>query len=249
MCSHEPTPPATGHTPGTLYGIGVGPGAPDLITLKAARILGTVDVVFAAASTKNDYSTAHGIAAPHMRPGTRTVTLGFPMTRDRAALTAAWQANAQTVADELDGGRSGAFLTLGDPLIYSTFGYLMRTLAAMRPDIPIEVVPGITSYQASAARTRTVLCESEENLLLLSGVGNADTLRDMLRQADNSVILKAYKNFPEIRRVLGEAGKNGETVFVSRLGMEGEHIVRNIAMAPEKPHYFTHLLIPKEPRD
>ncbi len=233
---------------GTLYGIGVGPGDPELLTMKAARLLGTVDVIFAAASTKNDYSTAHGIAAPHLRPDARTVMLKFPMTRDKAVLAAAWAENAETVAAVLDAGQSGAFLTLGDPLIYSTFGYLMRTLKALRPDARIAIVPGITSYQASAARTETILCESGENLLLLSGVRDTDSLRTMLAQADNSVILKTYRNFDEIKQVLGDVGKNGETVFVSRLGMEGEHIARNIAEAPEKPHYFSHLLIPKANR-
>jgi precorrin-2/cobalt-factor-2 C20-methyltransferase len=71
----------------------------------------------------------------------------------------------------------------------------------------------------------------------------------MLTQADNSIILKTYRNFEAIRQVLDEAGKNGETVFVSRLGMEGEQIVRHIAEAPEKPHYFSHLLIPKAKRN
>ncbi len=234
---------------GTLYGIGVGPGDPDLLTLKAAKVLGTVDVIFAASSTKNDYSTALQIVAPHLREDVETVMLGFPMTRDKAALSAAWEANAETVAKVLDSGRSGAFLTLGDPLIYSTFGYLMRTLQAGRPDTAIEIVPGITSYQASAARTCTILCESDENLLLMSGVRDTDSLRSMLTQADNSIILKTYRNFEAIRQVLDEAGKNGETVFVSRLGMEGEQIVRRIAEAPDKPHYFSHLLIPKAKRN
>ncbi|UZP67136.1 precorrin-2 C(20)-methyltransferase [Desulfovibrio mangrovi] len=236
-------------TTGTLYGIGVGPGDPDLLTLKAAKILGTVDVIFAAASTKNDYSTALQIAAPHLRKDVETMMLGFPMTRDKAALAIAWQDNAKAVAEVLNSGRSGAFLTLGDPLIYSTFGYLMRTLTELCPDANIEVVPGITSYQASAAHTRTILCESGENLLLLSGVRDTDSLHAMLAQADNSVILKTYRNFGAIRQVLDATGKKGETVFISRLGMEGEQIIRNIADAPEKPHYFSHLLIPKSKKD
>ncbi len=245
--SHS-TAPAAGHlgTPGILYGIGVGPGDPDLLTLKAAKLLGGVDVIFSAASTKNDYSTAYSIALPHLRPDVRTVTLGFPMTRDRAVQQAAWQANAETVARELDAGQTGAFLTLGDPLIYSTFGYLMRTLLAIRPAAHIEVIPGITSYQASAARTRTVLCEAEENLLLLSGVSNEDGLRDALRRADNCVILKTYKNFTALRGILEDTNRAEEAVFISRLGMEGEAIFQDIANAPEKPHYFSHMLIPKK---
>ena len=234
---------------GTLYGIGVGPGDPELMTLKAARLLGKADVVFAASSTKNDYSTALDIASPHMREGIEVIRLGFPMTRDKAVLKAAWKQNATTVADVMDCGKNGVFLTLGDPLIYSTFGYLMRTLAEIRPDIPVEVVPGITSYQASAAHTRTILCESDENLLLLSGVSSKDSLHFMLEQADNSVILKAYKNFNDIKTTLTATEKKSEAIFISRLGMEGEHIARQLEDAPEKPHYFSHLLIPKAQRD
>lgn len=230
---------------GTLYGIGVGPGDPELITIKAARTLERVRTVFAAASTKNDYSTALDIARDHMPEDVRIIRLGFPMTRDEALLDTAWQNNARIVADVLDAGEDAAFLTLGDPLIYSTFGYLMRTLSALRPDLPVTVISGITSYQASAAHTATVLCESGENLLLISGVENTDKLAETLCSVDNAVILKTYRNFGEIKNALENAGKNGETVFVSRLGMDNQHICP-LNEAPEKPHYFSHVLVPKK---
>ena len=230
---------------GTLYGIGVGPGDPELITLKAVRILGTVDIIFAAASTKNDYSTAYSIAEPHLKNGVEVIQLGFPMTKDPDELDKAWQANARIVAAELDKGRNAAFLTLGDPLTYSTYGYLQRTLLNLDPDTRLRAVPGITSFHAAAARVGFVLAESRESVLITSGVSDKDRLEAQLDVADNAVILKAYKNFEEIRDTLTRLRLADKTVLVSRLGMEGESILTDIKDAPDKPHYFSLALVKK----
>lgn len=144
---------------GTLHGIGVGPGDPELITLKAARLLGQVDVVFAAASTRNDYSVALSIVAPHISDTARVLRLDFPMTRDQARLQAAWDDNAAQVLGALETGRDAAFITLGDPMTYSTYLYLARTLKARRADIALAVTPGISSVQAAAAAAGIGLAE------------------------------------------------------------------------------------------
>ncbi|MBG0790417.1 MAG: precorrin-2 C(20)-methyltransferase [Desulfovibrionaceae bacterium] len=230
---------------GTLYGIGVGPGDPELITLKAIRALGTVDVIFAAASTKNDYSTAYSIARPHLREGVEVIRLGFPMTKDPEELEKAWQANAKIVAAELDKGRDAAFLTLGDPLTYSTYGYLQRTLLDLDPDTRLRAVPGITSFHAAAARIGFVLAESRQSVLITSGVTDMEKLEAQLDVADNAVILKAYKNFEEIRDTLTRLRLDDKTVLVSRLGMDGESILTDIKDAPERPHYFSLALVKK----
>lgn len=230
---------------GTLYGIGVGPGDPELITLKAVNALKGVDVVFAAASTKNDFSLAQGIAAPHLRPGTEVVRLDFPMTRDQEVLDAAWAANAATVAGILAQGRSAAFLTLGDPMTYSTFGYLLRTLNGLLAEIPVTVIPGVTSYQAAAAHTGRVLAESGESLTILSGVAPEEELEAALRVADSAVILKAYKTMPVLRRVLTRLGLAERAVFVTRLGHEGEEVITGLDNVPERPSYFSLLLVRK----
>ena len=107
---------------GTLYGIGVGPGDPELITLKAMKILRKVAVVFAAASTKNNYSLAVDIASAHLPKDVPVKFIGFPMTRDKEILKTAWQDNARKVAEPLKKGKDVAFITLGDPMTYSTFG-------------------------------------------------------------------------------------------------------------------------------
>ena len=133
--------------------------------MRAVDVLRRVEVVLAAASPRNEQSLALSIAAPHLPESVHVERLDFPMTRDTAVLEKAWADNADAVRRVLESGRSAAFLTLGDPLIYSTFGYLMRTLLALAPHLNVEVVPGITSYQEAAAKTRTILCEGEENLM------------------------------------------------------------------------------------
>jgi len=230
---------------GTLYGIGVGPGDPELLTLKAVRVLGEVDVIFAAASTKNDYSTAYSIAEPHLKKNVRVEQLGFPMTKDADVLEAAWKANAEIVAAALAKGENAAFLTLGDPLTYSTYGYLQRTLLIMDPTIKLQAIPGITSFHAAASKIGLVLAESKESLLITSGVTDPDKLEAQLDVADNAVILKAYKNFEDIRATLEKLRLDDKTVLVSRLGMDGETILMDIKDAPKTPHYFSLALVKK----
>ena len=228
---------------GTLYGIGVGPGDPDLITLKAVKILQKVDVVLAAASSKNEASLALSIAAPHLRQGAEVLRLDFPMTRDQAVLDAAWRTNADVVSAILAQGKNAAFLTLGDPLTYSTFGYLLRTLNGLLTEIAVEVVPGITSYQAAAAHTGRVLVESGESLAVVSGVAPEAELEAVLGAAQAAVILKAYKNMPAIRRVLDRLGLTKSSVFVTRLGHEGQEVIQSLDDVPEKPSYFSLILV------
>ena len=230
---------------GHLYGIGVGPGDPDLLTIKAARILGNVDVILAASSTRNDDSLALDIARPHLRPETRVIRLGFPMSRDNAILQAAWEENARLVLSELEEGHDAAFLTLGDPLLYSTFAYLLRTLRGIDPDRRVTVVPGITSFQAAAAATETVLAEGAQNLLVLPGIRDAAELRRNLDGADNAVILKAYTNFAAIREEVRTLPTPPHCVFASKMGMKEEFITRSLDEAPEKPTYLSLMLLTK----
>ena len=233
------------NTSGTLYGIGVGPGDPDLLTMAAVKKLAQVDVIFAASSSKNDYSLALGIAKPHLPEHIRVEVLKFPMTRDKQKLQEAWEENGRIAADILKQGHNAAFLTLGDPMIYSTFGYLLQILTATHPEIPVEIIPGITSFQAAAARTQTILTESGENLVIFSGVGDEEKLDALLTQADNAVILKSYKNFDMLRDTVNRHGRTKNSVFISRLGLEGEHITHDLDVIINQPHYLSLLLVKK----
>jgi precorrin-2/cobalt-factor-2 C20-methyltransferase len=233
---------------GTLYGIGVGPGDPDLLTLKAVKVLGQVNRVFAAASTKNDHSLALSIARPHIPETTPVELLHFPMTRERSETRRAWETNARRIVAELDAGRQAAFLTLGDSLTYSTFGYLMAYVKAAAPGAQILTVPGITSYQAAACRLNTTLVEGEGSLMVVSGSMGGDRLRALPDKPDTVVFLKAYRNLDDICTALEESGQYPYCVAVKNCGHPGEEIVKNLeALCRQKPDYWTLIIAKKNP--
>lgn len=212
---------------GTLYGIGVGPGDPELITLKALKVLQSVPHIFASCSTKNTYSLALSIVRCHLN-GAGIEHLPFPMTKDPQVLASAWEQNARRVLEVLATGSDAAFVTLGDPLTYSTFGYLLKTLKRLNPQVGIVTIPGITSYSAAAALTQIPLTEGEESFYLVSGALGAAQLKEVIDKSDNIVILKTYRYFDEIYQVLEDMDLLDRTTCISRCGLEGETIVENL---------------------
>jgi precorrin-2/cobalt-factor-2 C20-methyltransferase len=212
---------------GTLYGIGVGPGDPELITLKALKVLQRVPHIFAACSTKNSYSLALSIVRCHLN-GAGIEHLPFPMSKDARVLAEAWEQNARRVLEVLATGHDAAFVTLGDPLTYSTFGYLLKTLKRLNPEVAIVTIPGITSYSAAAALTHIPLTEGEESFYLVSGALGAAQLKEVIDKTDNIVILKTYRHFDEIFQVLEDMDLLDRTTCISRCGLEGEAIVENL---------------------
>ena len=232
---------------GILYGVGVGPGAPDLLTLRAVRVLGEVDVILAAASPRNDFSAALDTARPHLRPDVRVQRLEFPMTRDKAVLHEAWRVAAQTTRDVLESGQSAAFLTIGDPLVYSTFGYLMRTLGECAPHLKVEVVPGITSFQAAAARTRTVLCENGETLRIIPGINSRQSLEESLHESDTAVILKAYRNLPAIAEALDATKRLDSCLLASHVEQPAESVRQGLGGLEGTPPYMS-LILSRKPK-
>ena len=231
---------------GTLYGIGVGPGDPELITVKAVDILSRVNTVFAAASTKNNHSLAVNIAQRHIPDGTEIKLLRFPMTRDQQETNQAWKSNARIIIEELEKGKDVAFLTLGDSMTYSTYGYILKYIQTMAPDIPILTVPGITSYQAAAARLNTPLVEGEESLMVVSGAKGGNRLRELTGKPENIVFLKAYRNIKDIKAAIDETGTYPSCVGVKSCGHPDEEIVPDIeALSRRSPDYWT-LIIAKQ---
>jgi precorrin-2/cobalt-factor-2 C20-methyltransferase len=230
---------------GTLYGVGVGPGDPELITVKALKLLKKVPVIFAAFSPKNDYSVAGRIVGAHLN-GQPLEKMYFPMTRDEAVLKKAWEENARRALDVLDSGRDAAFVTIGDPLVYSTFSYLLRTVKSLSPNTRVVTVPGITSFQASAAMTNTPLAEGEESFHLISGAKGGDNLRRVIESSENVVMLKTYKYFEDIYACLEEFNLLDKTICVSRCGLDGETTVENVRSLKGKKMPYLSLLIIKK---
>jgi precorrin-2/cobalt-factor-2 C20-methyltransferase len=230
-------------TTGTLFGIGVGPGDPELIPLKAVRILKSIQLIFTAASSKNDYSMAVEIAKPHIPNRTTVQKLAFPMSREKAVIKQAWRKNARRVATALEAGLDAAFLTLGDPLTYSTYGYILRCLQAEWPHLTIHTVPGITSYQAAAAVTNRPLVEGEESLLIMSGVHGGQKLERMTEKPDNVVFLKAYRNVEGIRHALEDADMLTGSMAVTNCSREDEEIHKDLKILGQKPPNYWTLII------
>jgi precorrin-2/cobalt-factor-2 C20-methyltransferase len=232
--------------PGTLYGLGVGPGDPDLLTLKAVAVLKKVDIVFTAASTKNDYSLAVNIARPHIPDGTDIRALAFPMTKDRRETRRAWEANARTIAAATAAGRQAAFLTLGDPLTFSTFGYILKYMRRLFPDLPVVTVPGITSYQASAAALNMPLVEGEQSLLVLSGANGGSRLARQIEQPDTVVFMKAYRNVHGICAALEDADMLAHSAGVVRCSLPEQEIVVDVkTLESRSPDYWTLIIARK----
>ena len=231
---------------GTLYGIGVGPGDPDLITIKAAKILNRVDIVFAAASTKNNHSLAVNIAREHIPESATVKMLRFPMSRDKNETRKAWKEHAHTIIAELEKGRNVAFLTLGDSMTYSTYGYVLKFVQTLAPHLDVQTVPGITSYQAAAARLNTPLVEGEESLMVVSGVKGGHRLRELCGKPENVVFMKAYRNVPDIHAAIEETGKYPKSVGIKSCGQLNEEIIDDIGeLSRRKPDYWT-LIISKQ---
>jgi precorrin-2/cobalt-factor-2 C20-methyltransferase len=231
---------------GTLYGIGVGPGDPDLIPVKSIKILSRAHIVFTAASTKNEHSLAVEIARSHIPKTTTIKMLYFPMTRDEKVRRASWTRNASIVIEHIIQGKEVAFLTVGDTMTYSTYGYLLKQIKASAPHIPIESIPGISSYQAAAARLNNPLVEGEESLLVTSGVEGGDRLRQMFCKPESVVFMKAYRNVGDILSAVDEAGSYDDCVGISKCGLPEEEILTDLkALNAKPPNYWT-LIIAKQ---
>ena len=231
---------------GTLYGIGVGPGDPELITIKASKVLNKVDVVFAAASTKNSYSLAVSIARPHIHETTLVKKLSFPMTRNKKETERAWKDNARIIIKELELGKDVAFLSLGDCMTYSTYGYILEHIRKITFHVNVKTIPGITSYQAAASCLNMPLVEGEETLMVVSGARGGDHLRRLSIKPECVVFLKAYRNIQDIDSALNEFGLYNHSVGVLNCGHPEEEIVTDIKeLSKRQPNYWT-LIIAKQ---
>ncbi|KIX12148.1 precorrin-2 C(20)-methyltransferase [Dethiosulfatarculus sandiegensis] len=236
-------------TKGTLYGLGMGPGDPKLVTVRAVEILKQVDTVFAASSPKNGYSLALNTALPYLPEETKVVRLKFPMTKDKEVLEKAWQENALAVLEVLQKGKDAAFITIGDCLTYSTYGYLIKTIEKNDPGITFESVPGITAYAAAASRLNLPLVEHKESLLVVSGVSDPKEIPELAECGDNLVIMKAYRSFEGIMDALESLPEKRDISLVSNCCLEDERLVPDAREVRGEKMPYLSLLIAKKPEE
>lgn len=227
---------------GSLYGIGVGPGESGLITLKAVEILRKVKMVFVPRSADGKDSLALEIARPHLPPDCEVFELLFPMTKDKDNLAEHWARAAGPVASEMAAGKDCAFLTLGDPMLFSTFIYLERAVLDLEPTASIESVPGISAAFAAASRSMSPLAEGDESIALITGDKIA-ALESIAGVFETIVIMKVGKRFPEIKAELNRLGLDSNAVLAHRVGLADEIICDAASVHDDKLGYLSTLIV------
>ncbi len=225
---------------GKLWGVGLGPGDPDLMTLRAARLIGDAKVV-AYPSLAGGQSFARAIAADLIGEGARAIVMDVPMTVERGPAQAAYDQGAAEIAAELDAGQDVVCLCEGDPFFYGSFMYVFARLAD-RYDV--EVVPGVTSVSACAARAGMPLVARNERLTILPGPLPEDELRLRIAGAEAVAIMKIGRHLDKIRGVIAELGLLDQSVYVARVGLPDE-VVCPLGQAPDAAPYFSMILMNK----
>lgn len=210
---------------GKLYGIGIGPGDPKLLTLKAVEILERVDVIFCPKGDEERTSLAQKIVETAISAPKEFVELLYPMTRDQKTLKAYWHKAAKKVAETIEEGREGAFITIGDPLLYSTYIYLLETLRQDFPDIEVETIPGISAFNAASAKVQIPLAQGDERVALLPVQKDLEGIREALETFDTVVLMKVGAKLKRVMALLADLDLLSHSVLVSRLGQPGEKVV------------------------
>lgn len=229
----------------SVYAVGVGPGDPELITRKAERILRSVDVILAPVSHPTEASVALETVREFIDENRQKVIVHqFPMTSDRSRLVPAWQEAAALIAAHAEAGRSVAFITIGDPLFYSTFIYLLRILREQCPQIPIEIVPGISSINAAASQAALPLVEGDEKMVVIPATAGIEQIKTALETYETVVLLKVKPLFPAILELLRTTGRDQGTVFVERVGSARQKVLTDFSeIAAHSPDYLSLLII------
>ena len=233
---------------GTLFGVGLGPGDPELVTVKAARLIAQADVV-AYHSARHGRSIARGIAEPYLRAGQIEEHLVYPVTTETTdhpggysgAIEDFYREAAERIAAHLDAGRDVALLAEGDPLFYSSYMH-MHTRLTERFDAVI--VPGVTSVSAASAATGTPLVQGDEVLSIIPGTLPVDELRRRLADTDAAVVLKLGRSYPAVREALSSAGRLGDAYYVERASTPRQRVLPADQVDDDKVPYFSLAMLP-----
>jgi precorrin-2/cobalt-factor-2 C20-methyltransferase len=214
---------------GRLYGVGVGPGAPDLVTLRALAVLRAADVLALPRASDWSESTAWRIVAPALGDtAAEKLFLTFPMSKDPAHVGPAVSRALDAIGARLAAGQCVAFATEGDPSLYSTFVYVAAEARRRWPEVPVEVVPAVSSPLAVAAVTGVPLADGEERIAIVPATWGVDDLDDLLARFDTVVLMKLGPTLPRIVDALTRADLLDRAVWVSRATMAEQRVVRDL---------------------
>ena len=236
---------------GTLFVVGVGPGDPELMTLKAARVIAAAPVVayFAKHGARGH---ARSIAAGHIAPSAEQLRFEYPYTTELSAhdplylsaMAAFYESSAAALAGRLDAGQDVALLCEGDPFFYGSSMYLFDRLCGYTHD----VVPGVTGMSGCWTRAGLPMTHGDDVLSVLPGTLDAATMAARLQTCDAAVVMKVGRNLPKIRTALAEAGLLDRALYVERGAMPGERIIKLTELDDAKAPYFSMVLVPGRQR-
>ena len=233
--------------PGKLYGVGIGPGDPRYLTLRAADVLRSVDVIFTVISqnASSSWLKPARSVVESLEPRGEIHLQIFSMSRDKAVRAAQVQANADSIITELKAGRDCAFATLGDAMTYSTFGYVLEIIREAIPGVELEIVPGITSFATLTAKAGTVLVENGEQLRVIPSFKSelAETLD--FPKGSTTILLKTYRS----RKALVERlrrEENVEILYGEHLAMEGQTLLTDLDAVADRPEEYLSLIMVKK---
>jgi len=226
---------------GTFYGIGVGPGDPELLTVKAIKAIEAADVLIAPKTEKKEGSVALEIARPYLKKDIEIVYQVFPMVKNFADDSGAWEANKAEILALLNAGKNVAFLTLGDPMFYSTYIYVFRLLE--HEDVDIVTIPGVPAFIAIGSRVGRPIVEGNDVFAVIPGPADQKRLEEVMAVAGSAAVMKVYHNSAEIIDLLKRNNMTKEAVLVSRAGLDDERIIYDLeAHADEKLNYLSTIL-------
>lgn len=232
---------------GRFFGVGVGPGDRRLLTLRAVEVLRAADEVVAPKSSPDGDSLALGIARPFVKAAAKVSELVFPMTRSERELEEHWRASARTVVDSLRAGHDVAFITLGDPMFYSTYIYLLGAIRDLATDMAVETVPGVSAMSAMAAACNMPLGQGDGAIAVLPArlIGRLEGLAESF---ETVVIIKIGDRLPAVVAELKRLGLDGLSVFASYLGQAGEQAPLGVSHLSEGASGYMSTIIVHQPK-
>jgi len=234
---------------GCLYGIGVGPGDPELITLKALKALQTAPVICVPQAANRRDSYALTIVKDYVKPEQEILRAPFP-TDDAEGAAQVWREASKMVAEKLEKGQDVAFLTEGDPMLFSTFSYVLTGLQELCPEAPVIIIPGVSSVMAAAACSGVPLVTHGQRLAILPAAYGLDDLSEATSNFDTVVLMKVSPNIVKTLADLEGLGLTGQSTYVRRASTDREKVIRDITkITDEDMDYFSLLIVKGNPKD